>query len=60
MPTNGLPTLSFILAEIYMNNFESTILNFKNKLVFYIMFWARYVDDILCIRTGKERTLDNF
>jgi len=51
--------MSPILAEIYMNHFETKLLkNSKHKDK--IKFWNRYVDDILLIWTGTERQLDKF
>lgn len=61
--TNGLPMgspLSPILAELFMSNFENTLLNSNSNLVKNVFFWCRYVDDIFCVWTGTERQLNLF
>ncbi|KAK5643856.1 hypothetical protein RI129_007701 [Pyrocoelia pectoralis] len=52
--------LSPILAEIFMNYLEKsfiTNLDFYNK---HIIFWGRYVDDILCIHTSDGQNIQAF
>ena len=49
---NGLPMggpISPLLAEIFMPTFENKLFSSKNPLTKSIHFWARYVDDIICI-----------
>lgn len=58
----GLPMgspLSPILSDIYMDNFEENILKtqLSNK---HILFWFRYVDDILVGFKGTDRQIDSF
>jgi len=61
--TQGLPMgspLSGTLAEIYLNNFENKyIFNNHNKYRNNIIYWNRYVDDILILFQGTKRQLDN-
>lgn len=58
---NGLPMgspLSGILANIFLNNIEkNNILNANNKYKNNIIYWHRYVDDILVLFDGTERQL---
>ena len=59
---DGLPMgspLSPLLADIFMDNFESNLLNNKKiSLISNIKFWYRYVDDVLCFWCGTDRQLD--
>lgn len=51
--------LSPLLAELFMDNLESRIFEnspFKDKIV----YWFRYVDDIICLWKGSNRQLDHF
>ena len=60
---DGLPMgspLSPLLAEIFMNFFEQTILSSNNPYFRHIVFWYRYVDDILCLWNGTDRLLNSF
>ena len=60
---SGLPMgspLSPLLAEIFMNNFEHTLLTSGHPLIKNIVYWYRYVDDILCLWTGTDRQLQKF
>lgn len=51
--------LSPLLAEIFMNNFEIILL--KSRLALEnIIYWYRYVDDILIGWQGTNRQLDQF
>ena len=57
---DGLPMgspISPLLAEIFMSTFENKLFTSKNPLVNSIHFWARYVDDIICIWKGSDRQL---
>ena len=57
----GLPMgspISPILANIFMDNLEKTILSSNNSR--NILFWYRYVDDILACFVGSQRQLDLF
>lgn len=61
--TDGLPMgspLSPLLAEIFMNFFEQTILSSNNPYFRHVIFWYRYVDDILCLWNGTDRLLTSF
>lgn len=55
---DGLPMgspLSGLLADIYMNNLETTkILNETNPYKSKLLYWYRYVDDILCLFEGTQ------
>lgn len=44
-------SLSRIEAEIFINHFknEQNIKNYLNKYKHYVIFYNRYVDDILCL-----------
>lgn len=58
---NGLimgDPLSPILAEIFMDYFETKIM--KHPLSKNLLFWYRYVDDIIVCWKGTSRQLDNF
>ena len=48
--------LSPLLAEIFMNNIEKMI--FKHPLTNKILYWYRYVDDILVCFIGTTRQLN--
>jgi predicted GIY-YIG superfamily endonuclease len=52
--------LSPLLAEVFMDKFEEKLFQSGNKLLKNIVYWFRYVDDILCCWTGTERQLDQF
>ena len=57
---NGLPMgspLSPLMADIFMNNFETNLLNSENRLIKNIAYYFRYVDDILVLFTGNDRQL---
>jgi hypothetical protein len=54
--------LSPLLADIFMDNFEKRIFSedkFKQSKQ-NIVYWFRYVDDIICLWKGTNRQLDNF
>ena len=58
--SQGVPMgspLSPLLAEIFMNYFETQFLHSKIPLIKYIHSWYRYVDDVFCIWTGTHRQL---
>ena len=50
--------LSPLLAEIFMDNLEQTLLT--HKLNKYIQYYYRYVDDIIICWTGTQRQLTQF
>ena len=50
--------LSPLLAELFMDSFEQNL--FQNFCTKNIVFWYRYVDDILCLFKGTKRQLDAF
>lgn len=59
---SGLPMgspLSPLLADIFMNHLESKILS-DVKSTKHILFWYRYVDDIIVAFQGTDRQLDIF
>ena len=53
--------LSPLLADIFMDNFESNLLNNKEiSLINNIKFWYRYVNDVLYFWNSTDRKLDQF
>lgn len=60
---DGLPMgspLSGTLANIYLNYFERTYVNNNNNKYFNnLLYWHRYVDDILVLFNGTHRQLNN-
>ncbi|KAK5647843.1 hypothetical protein RI129_002735 [Pyrocoelia pectoralis] len=52
--------LSPLLAEVFMNNLElhsiSTLKFYKD----YVIFWGRYVDDIICLHTANDNEVIDF
>ena len=61
--TQGVPMgspLSPLLAEIFMNHFETQLLHSNHPLVKYVHTWYRYVDDVFCIWSGTQRQLNQF
>jgi hypothetical protein len=58
--TSGLPMgnpLSPILADIFMDKFETKLLALNNNLTTQIHFYQRYVDDIFFVFKGTARQL---
>lgn len=49
--------LSPLLAEIFMANFENKLFNSNNPLLTKIIYWYRYVDDVICLFNGTSRQL---
>ena len=61
--TEGLPMgspISGILAEIYIHNIEQNHIINNNKYTNKIIYWHRYVDDILLLFKGNTRQVENF
>ena len=58
---DGLPMgapLSMLVADIYMDRLQQDIIgNFPSDRC--IRYWAKYVDDILCVWQGTERAARN-
>ena len=52
--------LAPLFSEIFMDNFERTILSSSNPHTQYIHYWHRYVDDVLCMWIGQPSQLHNF
>jgi hypothetical protein len=52
--------ISSILADIFMDNLENKLLNSGNKLQKSVLYWYRYVDDIIVLWNGSDRQLDFF
>ena len=52
--------LSPLLAELFMNNLEEKLFNSNNFLLNKVLYWYRYVDDVLVAWTGTERQLHLF
>ena len=49
--------ISPLLAEIFMSTFENKLFSSKNPIINSIHYWARYVDDIICIWKVSDRQL---
>ena len=61
--TDGLPMgspISGILAEIFIHNMEQNHIINNNKYTNKIIYWHRYVDDILLLFNGNTRQVENF
>ena len=59
---DGLPMrgpLSALVANAYMDHIEKQILNSKDPGVQCILFYKRYVDDILCVWNGSDDLLQH-
>jgi len=59
----GLPmgsSLSPLIAEIFMNNFENVLFSSDHHFVKKVAFWYRYVDDTLVGWTGSVDELNSF
>lgn len=59
---DGLPMggpLSSLVADVYMDNLETKILSDDNGAA-HVLYYKRYVDDILCIWDGPDVALQQF
>lgn len=56
---DGLPILSLLVADIFMDELEKSIL-WSSSHAHHVRYWARYVDDILCVWYGSESSLQLF
>ena len=57
---DGLPMgapLSALMAEVFMDHLEDQILSSNDPSVQNILFYKRYVDDILCVWNGDDDQL---
>lgn len=53
--------LSGLLADLFMNHLETTkIQNSSNPFQKNIIYWYRYVDDIICLFEGSEIAIEDF
>ncbi|KAK5649862.1 hypothetical protein RI129_000891 [Pyrocoelia pectoralis] len=52
--------LSPILAEIFMNDLEKNYIINNKFFIDHILFWGRYVDDIICLHTADDTSLTLF
>ncbi|KAG8237121.1 hypothetical protein J437_LFUL008173 [Ladona fulva] len=52
--------LSPPLAEIFLDNFEEKLFHSGNQLPHHILFWRRYVDDIICTSHSDFQLLNSF
>jgi hypothetical protein len=52
--------LSPLLAEIFLDHYENKLFNSGHNLLNNIIYWYRYVDDILILWNGTDRQLDIF
>jgi len=61
---DGLPMgspFSGLLANIYMHNLEiNNILNENNPFKDKIIYWYRYMDDVICLFKGNTSDSENF
>ena len=60
---SGLPMgspLSPLLADIFMNDLETKLFESAHPLTKSIIYWFRYVDDILAAFNGTDRQLTQF
>lgn len=61
---NGLAMgspLSGLLSDIFMHNLEdNNIINDSNPFRNKIIYWYRYVDDIICLFNGTKEESENF
>lgn len=60
---SGLPMgspLSPLLADIFMDNWENNLFQSRHPLLNNLVYWHRYVDDILALWTGTHRQLNIF
>lgn len=55
----GFPTISSF-SWIIHTQFWDTYIKMNKLIGWKIHFWARYVDEIFCIWSGTDRTLDQF
>ena len=52
--------LSPLMADIFMNNLETTMIVKHHLFIKHIKFWTRYVDDVFAIFKGTEDDLKEF
>ncbi|KAK5644613.1 hypothetical protein RI129_005913 [Pyrocoelia pectoralis] len=52
--------LSPLLAEIFMNNLESNHIATSKFYTDHVIFWGRYVDDVICIHSADDSGVNNF
>ena len=55
--SDGLPmggSLSGLLADIFLDNLETILLDIKNSVNNKIVIWQRYVDDVLVLWEGAD------
>uniref|UniRef100_A0A8D8QQH8 Reverse transcriptase domain-containing protein n=1 Tax=Cacopsylla melanoneura TaxID=428564 RepID=A0A8D8QQH8_9HEMI len=60
---DGLPMgspLSSLCAEIFMYHLEKKILEEENEFKDKVIYWVRYVDDILCLFSDTEEEIQRF
>ena len=61
--SEGVPmgmSLSGLLADIFLNSIEKKLLDEQNEVNKNILYWRRYVDDILVVWTDSQAELDVF
>ena len=54
---DGLPMgapLSMLVADIFMDHLKSSILTSQDSSISNILFYARYVDDVICVWNGSD------
>jgi len=50
--------LGSTLAEIFMSLLETTLFNSHPTLTEHIVYWYRYIDDVLCLWNGSAEALN--
>ena len=48
--------LSGLLADIFLDSLETKLLNRKSKINENVIYWGRYVDDVLVVWDGENKT----
>ena len=54
----GIPIgspLGSLIAEIFMDHFEKNFFNSSLGLLRHVVYWNRYVDDVLCLWNGTNK-----
>ena len=60
---DGVPMgspISSILAEIFIHHIEQKYILHNNKHAHKILYWHRFVDDIILLYKGNKRQVENF
>ena len=52
--------LAPLISEVFMRHFEEEVLQSENEVVGHVLYWYRYVDDVLCSWGGSLLQLQEF